>query len=65
MYGRNLRLLAVLAMLMASAFTLSACEEAPSDAERSGAAPETGMSEGAPATGEGEAVPGTEPGPAN
>ncbi len=60
MYRRILRLLAVLAMLTASAFGLSACEEAPSDGGQSGAVPETGMSEGAPGTG-GEALPGTPP----
>ncbi len=65
MYARVLRLLAVLAMLTTSAFTLSACEEAPTEAERSGAVPETGMTEGAPATGTGETLPETAPGPAD
>ncbi len=61
MYGRSLRLTAVLAMLMASAFTLSACDEGPSSGDQTGAAPEAGMSEGAPETGTDGGTPETAP----
>ncbi len=61
MYGTALRMTVVLAMLTASAFTLSACEEAPSEADRTGTAPEAGMSEGAPEIGTDGGTPETAP----